>query len=143
MTTDMTIAHFEIGQMASLSKTISAREVEAFAAVSGDRNPAHLDDEYAKRTRFGKRIVHGVLVCGVISAAIGMRLPGPGTIYLHQEIDFRRPVYIGDTVTAVIEVLQIRTDKPVLTLRTNCYNQNNQLVIEGQAVVLVEHVSKA
>ncbi len=143
MTTDMTLAHIEVGQTASLSKTVSATDVEAFAAVSGDSNPVHLDDEYAKRTRFGKRIAHGMLVSGVISAVIGMRLPGPGTIYLHQEMDFRRPVYIGDTVTAVIEVLQIRADKPILTLGTKCYNQHNELVIEGQAVVFVEHVSKA
>ncbi len=79
-----------------------------------------------------------MLVTGLISAVMGMKLPGPGTIYLRQELDFRRPVYIGDTITAVAEVLEVREDKPIVTLSTNCYNQHDEIVVEGKAVVLVD-----
>jgi len=103
-------------------------------------NPFHIDEEFARQARFGTRIVHGMLVTGLITAVLGSKLPGPGTIYLHQELDFRHPVYIGDTVTAVVEVLHVREDKPVVTLSTNCYNQNEVLVVEGKAIVLVDRV---
>jgi 3-hydroxybutyryl-CoA dehydratase len=112
--------------------------VSAFAEFTGDNNPIHFDEEYARQTRFGRPIAHGILVAGLISAAIGTKLPGPGTIYLHQEMDFRRPVYPGDTVTAMVEVIHIRSDKPIVTLATRCHNQDNQVVLEGKAVVLVE-----
>ena len=132
----------EVGQKASFTKTITETDVVLFAGSTGDMNPFHIDEEFARRARFGKRIAHGMLVTGLISAVLGMKLPGPGTIYLRQELDFRHPVYIGDTVTAVAEVLHVREDKPIVTLSTNCYNQDEKLVIEGKAVVLVDRVTE-
>lgn len=126
-----------IGQKASLSKTFTEADVLAFAEASGDKNPIHLDEKYAKETRFGNRIAHGMLVAGLISAVLGMQLPGPGTIYLNQELKFKHPVYIGDTITAVIEVSSMREGKPIVTLSTNCYNQQETLVIEGKAIVML------
>lgn len=112
-------------------------DIDAFAALTGDRNPLHLDDAFARRSRFGRPVAHGILVAGVISAALGMDLPGPGTIYLGQTLRFLRPVYPGDTVTATVEVIAIREDKGIVTLRTTCSNQAGQPVVEGEAVVLV------
>ena len=131
-------ARIEVGQTASYSKTITEEDVELFARSTGDMNPYHVDEDYAKHTRFGRRIAHGMLVAGVISAVMGTKLPGPGTIYLRQELDFRHPVYIRDTVTAVVEVLEVRKDKPIVMLSTKCYNQDNVLVVEGKAVVMVD-----
>ncbi len=133
-------AKIEVGQKASFTKTITETDVILFAGSTGDMNPFHIDEEFAKQTRFGTRIVHGMLVTGLISAVMGMKLPGPGTIYLRQELDFRHPVYIGDTITAVAEVLHVREDKPIVTLSTNCYNQNDELVVAGKAVVLVDRI---
>jgi len=134
----MTKMGLEVGQTASVTKTITAEDVSAFAEFTGDNNPIHLDEGYARQTRFGRPIAHGVLVAGLISTVIGTKLPGPGTIYLHQEMDFRRPVYPGDTVTAMVEVIGIRPDKAIVTLATRCTNQEGQLVLEGKAVVLVD-----
>jgi 3-hydroxybutyryl-CoA dehydratase len=128
----------QVGEKASFTKTITETDVILFAGSTGDMNPFHINEEYAKQARFGRRIAHGMLVTGLMSAVMGMRLPGPGTIYLRQELDFRQPVYIGDTITAVAEVLQVREDKPIVTLSTNCYNQDNQIVVEGKAIVLVD-----
>lgn len=128
---------FKVGQKASYSKTFTEADIHAFAEASGDKNPIHLDENYAKNTRFGKQIAHGMLVAGLISAVLGMQLPGPGTIYLNQELNFKHPVYVGDTITAVVEVSKIREGKPIVTLSTNCYNQQEILVIEGKAIVMV------
>jgi len=127
---------FKPGQKATLSKTFTEANVQAFAEASGDKNPVHLDEAYAQTTRFGKRIVHGMLVAGLISAVLGTQLPGPGTIFLGQELSFKAPVFIGDTVTAEIEVAAVREGKSIATLITNCYNQDGTLVIEGKATVL-------
>ena len=108
----------EVGETAAFTKTISETDVILFAGSTGDMNPFHINEEYARQMRFGRRIAHGMLVTGLISAVMGMKLPGPGTIYLHQELDFRNPVYIGDTITAVATVLHVREDKPVVTLST-------------------------
>ncbi len=132
------LARVQVGEKASFTKTITETDVILFAGSTGDMNPFHINEEYARQTRFGKRIAHGMLVTGLISAVMGMKLPGPGTIYLRQELDFRQPVYIGDTITAVAEVLHVREDKPIVTLSTNCYNQNDVIVVEGKAVVLVD-----
>lgn len=129
----------EVGETASFTKTITETDVILFAGSTGDMNPFHINEEYARQTRFGRRIAHGMLVTGLISAVMGMKLPGPGTIYLRQELDFRQPVYIGDTITAVAEVLHVREDKPIVTLSTNCYNQRDEIVVEGRAVVLLDH----
>lgn len=128
----------EVGQEATFAKTLTETDLIAFAGCTGDTNPLHLDEEFARRSRFGRRIAHGMLVSGLISAAIGTKLPGPGTIYLRQELEFRHPVYIGDTITAVVEVVRVRGDKPIVTLSTSCYNQNEVIVLEGKAVVLVD-----
>ncbi|MCB9135421.1 MAG: MaoC family dehydratase [Anaerolineales bacterium] len=125
------------GQKTTLTKTFTEADVIAFADASGDHNPVHLDETYAQTTRFGKRIAHGMLVAGLISAVLGTQLPGPGTIYLGQELSFKAPVFLGDTITAVVEVANVREGKPIATLTTNCYNQDGTLVIEGKATVLV------
>ncbi len=127
-----------VGQSASLSRTITEADVAAFAQFTGDLNPVHLDEAYARTTRFGRRIAHGMLSASLIGAVLGGHLPGPGSIYLSQELRFRAPVFIGDTVTARVEVVRVRDDRPLVTLATTCHNQDGELVIEGQAVILLE-----
>lgn len=124
------------GEKASRTQTITDEMVRTFATLTGDSNPVHLDDEYAATTRFGKRIAHGMLAASLISAALANDLPGPGTVYLSQTLQFKAPVYLGDTITAVIEVKSAREDKPIATLITTCINQDNVTVLEGEAVVL-------
>jgi 3-hydroxybutyryl-CoA dehydratase len=124
-----------VGQTAEFTKTISLADIYAFAAASGDRNPVHLEAAYAETTVFGARIAHGLLVAGLISAVLGTLLPGPGTIYLGQELRFKAPVYVGDTVTARVKVVKLRPEKRIATLSTNCYNQDEKILIEGEAVV--------
>ena len=125
-----------IGDSATRTKTITDEDVKNFAAATGDMNPVHLDDSYAAGTRFGKRIAHGMLTGSIISAILGNDLPGPGTVYLGQEFKFRAPVFIGDTVTARVEVIKYREDKRITTLHTTCTNQDGVLLIEGEAVVI-------
>jgi 3-hydroxybutyryl-CoA dehydratase len=115
---------------------ITDDDVLAFARLTGDTNPVHLDDEYAAQTRFGRRIVHGAFGAGLISAVLGTQLPGPGAIYLHQTLDFLAPVFIGDTITATVEVIAIRSDKPILTCRTTCTNDRGERVLDGEAILL-------
>lgn len=126
----------QIGQSASLTKTISDSDVRTFAAISGDHNPLHLDDEYAATTVFGRRIAHGSLTSALISAVLGEKLPGLGTIYLSQQTQFRGPVYIGDTITARVEVVAYREDKRITTLKTDVINQDGKRVVTGEAVVI-------
>jgi 3-hydroxybutyryl-CoA dehydratase len=126
----------EVGARASRTKTITDADVRAFAAASGDTNSIHLDEEYAKTTRFGRRIAHGMLTASLISAVLGNDLPGLGTIYLSQTLAFKAPVYLGDTITATVEVTAFRPDKRITTLRTTCTNQEGTLVLEGEAVVI-------
>jgi len=132
--------YIEVGDKATFRKTITDGDLSLFAGATGDTNPYHFDDIYAAKGRFGKRIAHGMLVTGLISTVLGTRLPGPGTIYLNQTLAFKRPVYIGDTITAVVEVVKIHETKPILTLSTNCHNESGEAVVEGDAVVLVEFV---
>ena len=124
-----------VGTRATHERTITDDDIVRFAEVSGDRNPVHLDADYAARSPFGQRIAHGFLVGSLISAAIGMDLPGPGSIYLGQTLKFVAPVHIGDTVTVSVEVIKVREDKRLITLRTDCTNQNGTLVLTGEAVV--------
>lgn len=126
-----------IGATASLTKVITNQDIQAFAAVTGDNNPVHLDEAYAAQTRFGGCIAHGLLVAGLISAVLGTQLPGPGSIYLSQTLKFMGPVYSGDEITVIVEIVSIREDKPIVTLRTTCSNQRDHLVLEGEAVLLV------
>jgi 3-hydroxybutyryl-CoA dehydratase len=127
----------DIGDKATFNKTFSPQDVAVFADLSGDHNPIHLDEEFAAKTRFGHRITHGMLTASLISTVLGNQLPGPGSIYLSQTLQFRAPVYIGDTVTATVEVLAVREDKRIVTLKTTCTNQASEVVIEGEAVLLV------
>jgi 3-hydroxybutyryl-CoA dehydratase len=129
---------FMIGDSASLSKTIAEADVQAFADVTGDHNPLHLDEEFARSTRFGRRIAHGMLSASLISSAIASKLPGPGSIYLSQTLKFVTPVYPGDTITARITVISIREDKPILSLETICENQRAEVVVKGEATVLAQ-----
>lgn len=127
-----------VGAQASVSKTLSEGDIITFAELVGDFNPVHLDEQVAEHTRFGRKIAHGMLVASLISSVIGNRLPGPGSIYLQQDLRFEAPVYVGDTVTANVKVVSIRPDKPIVSLETVCRNQDGKVVISGQAVVLFE-----
>ncbi|MGB5933732.1 MAG: MaoC family dehydratase [Anaerolineae bacterium] len=129
-----------IGQRASFTKTITEADISLFAGVTGDLNPLHVDKEFAKRTRFGERIAHGFLTAGLISAVLGTRLPGPGSIYLSQSLSFQKPVKIGDTITATVEVTAYHKEKRIVTLETKCHNQDSVVVLSGEAVVLLEEV---
>ncbi len=124
------------GMTASLERCVSQQDVARFAEVTGDRNPLHLDGEYAATTRFGEPIAHGILTAGYISAVIGTRLPGLGTIYLSQELRFKGPVRIGDTVTARVTVAAIDRARRRVRLDTTCV-VGDQVVLEGEALVLV------
>ena len=130
-------SNLKVGDKASLSKIFSDDDVREFSNLSLDKNPIHLDSIYAKESIFGKKIVHGILVASLFSALLGNKLPGKGSIYLGQSLNFKAPIYIGDEVTATVEVIKIRTDKPIVTLRTVGVNNNGQVVIEGEAVVKV------
>lgn len=126
----------QVGDTAEMSKVISDEDVRTFAQISGDRNPVHVDDEYAATTMFGKRIAHGTLTGALISAVLGMLMPGPGTIYLNQTYSFKAPVYIGDKIRARLEVSNFRAEKRITTLKTEVYNQDDKLVLDGEAVVV-------
>ena len=128
--------YFLEGQSAAMTRRVTAADVERFAEITGDRNPIHLDPAFAATTRFKRRIAHGLLTASYVSAVLGSELPGPGTIYLSQSLTFKAPVYIDDEVTAKVTVLKYRADKQILTLRTECVNQDGVSVMEGQAVCL-------
>lgn len=130
-----TIQELKIGQQERLVKTISEDDTRLFAQISGDHNPVHEDEEYAKKSVFGARIVHGLLVAGYISTVIGMQLPGPGAIYMGQTLKFLKPVYIGDTITAIVTLKELDEGRNRITLETNVFNQDNQLVLSGEALV--------
>lgn len=125
-----------VGQSAEFSRTISDADVMSFAAVTGDFNPVHVDEEAAAKSRFGGRIAHGMLSAGLISAAIANRMPGPGSIYLGQTLRFTRPVRIGDTVTVLVAVTEL-LPKNRVKLSTICRNQNGETVLDGEATVLM------
>ena len=127
-----------VGQSAEIAKTVTESDIALFAGVTGDFNPVHVDAVAAEKTRFGGRIAHGILSAGFISAVIAMRLPGAGSIYLSQSLRFTKPVRIGDTVTARVEVLEVVATKRRVRLATTCRNQNGETVVEGEAVVMVD-----
>ncbi len=124
-----------VGNSASISKIFTVKDVEEFADLSNDKNPVHLDEAFAKTSIFGQRVVHGMLVASLFSGLLGEKLPGEGTIYLGQTLNFTAPVSIGEEVTASVEIINIRDDKPIVTLQTTCVNSSGQIVIEGEAVV--------
>ncbi len=132
----MTIQDLSIGNSASMAKTISEADVYLFAGITGDHNPAHVNEEEASKTPFGGRIAHGILSAGLISAVLAMKLPGPGTIYLGQELKFTKPVRFGDTVTATCTVSELLPEKNLAKLETICTNQRGEVVIKGTATVM-------
>ncbi len=124
-----------VGSRAARTRTFTADDVEAFARLSGDRNPLHFDEAFAARTRLGRLVVQGGLTTGLFNALVAMDLPGPGSVFLHQEWDYPAPVYVGDTVTAEIEVIDARADKPVTQLRCVARRQDGTEVLRGTCVV--------
>lgn len=127
----------KIGDSAEYSKTITESDIYQFAEITGDYNPVHIDELYAQKTRFKTRIAHGLLTAGLISTVLANKLPGPGTIYLKQELNFYAPVHIGDTITAHVEILAIDTKVNRIHLRTTCRNQHAVIVLGGEAVVKI------
>ena len=130
-----TVEELEVGEAASLTKTITETDVYLYAGITGDLNPAHINEEYARKTYFKTRIAHGMLMAGIISAVIGTILPGPGTVYLKQELEFVAPVHFGDTITAQVEVIEISKERKHVRLKTTCVNQGREIVVEGKALV--------
>jgi 3-hydroxybutyryl-CoA dehydratase len=133
---DITI---QVGDKAAFTKTVSQDDIVAFAKATGDDQPLHLDDAFAAKTRFGKRIAHGMLSAGFISAVLGTKLaPNNVVVYLSQQMRFRLPVAIGDTITAEAEVTAIDAEKRIVTVRSDCLNQNGEAVVKGEATVLLD-----
>jgi 3-hydroxybutyryl-CoA dehydratase len=133
----MAFSDLAVGQTASLDTTVTERDVQLFADITGDRNPVHLDAAAAAASRFGERIAHGMLTASYVSTVLGMRLPGPGTVYLEQHFRFLKPVPLGATVTAEVEVLELFPVKRRARLATRCRNEAGDLVLDGSATVLV------
>ena len=132
----ITINEMKIGDSASFTKTVTDTDVYMFAGITGDFNPAHVNQVEAEKGMFGKRIAHGMLSAGFISAVLGTMLPGPGTIYMGQELRFTKPVAIGDTITATATVAEMIVEKNRVILDTVCTNQNGEVVIKGKATVM-------
>jgi acyl dehydratase len=124
-----------VGQTARRTRTVTSRDIELFTEMTGDRNPLHYDEEGARASRFGGLIVQGGVTSGLLNAVVAEDLPGPGSVFLHVEWDFRAPVRPGDTITAEVEVLDRRADKPICTLRTTITNQDDTVVLDGTTVV--------
>ncbi len=131
----------QVGDKEFHGKTITETDLVLFAGISGDFNPMHVNAEYAKTTPYGKRIVHGIVSVSLIAGVLGMKLPGAGTVHVSQKVDFKKPVFIGDTLTAVAEILEKFTKKEgklkFLRIKTDVYNQNKEIVTEGEALVII------
>ena len=127
-----------VGQTASRSRLVTGRDIELFTEISGDRNPLHYDADVAAATRFGGIVVQGGVTTGLLNAVVAEDLPGPGSVFLHTDWSFRAPVRPGDTITAEVEVLEVRPDKPIATLRTTITNQDGTVVVDGTALVWTE-----
>jgi len=136
MVVERPFEEIKVGDKASFSKTISEADIYAFAGLTGDFNPLHVNEVVAARSRFKKRIAHGLLSVSLISTVLGTALPGAGTIYLSKEVNFKAPVYIGDTLTAEVEVLEKKEEKRILVFKTTVVNQEGKLVIDGRATVM-------
>ncbi len=131
----------KLGDKAIFTKTVTDEDIVAFARVTGDEQPLHLDDAFAAKTRFKRRIAHGMLSAGYISAVLGTKLaPGTVVVYLTQQMRFRLPVQIGDTITAEAEVTAIDPERRVVTVRTDCLNQRGEAVVKGEATVLLDRI---
>ena len=128
----------KVGDKASRTRRITARDIELFTELTGDRNPLHYDEEAAARSRFGRVIVQGGVTTGLLNAVVAEDLPGPGSVFLHVDWSFRAPVSPGDEITAEVEVLEVRPDKPIAKLRTTITNQDETVVLDGDALVWIE-----
>ena len=131
-----TVNELEIGEKASFTKTITETDVYNYAGITGDFNPAHVNESFAKETMFKGRIAHGMIAAGLISTVLGTQLPGPGSVYVAQDLKFTAPVRFGDTVTATVEVEDINEEKNRVTLNTVCTNQKEEVVLTGQAELM-------
>ena len=131
-----TIDQIKVGDKTSVVKTIGESDVYLFAGITGDLNPAHTNQVAAEKSMFKGRIAHGILISGFISTCLGMQLPGPGTIYLSQNLKFTAPVYFGDTITAEVEAIEVITEKIRVRFKTVCTNQEGKVVIDGEAMVM-------
>lgn len=126
-----------VGDKVSVCRAFSIDDLRQFADLSGDHNPIHIDSDYALNTPFKQNICHGILISGLISGLIGCKMPGEGTIYLAQNLQFKHPLFVNENVTASVEISAIRADKPIVTLTTQCVKDNGDVVITGEAVVKV------
>ena len=133
---------FNVGDSAQITKTIEQADIHAFADVTSDHNPVHVDQAFAQTTRFGRTIAHGMLSASLISAVLANKLPGAGSVYLGQTLQFVAPVFPGDAITARVTVKEIREDKPIVKLETVCINQRDEVVIRGEATVLVHRLHR-
>jgi acyl dehydratase len=131
-----------VGQSATLKRVLTQQDVQTFAELSGDKNPVHLDAEFAATTVFKKPIVHGMLSASLISTALASKLPGPGAVYMSQSLQFKLPVYIGEEVTVVVTVTNVREDKPIVTLKTQVLNSREKVVVDGEAVAYCPFLKK-
>lgn len=129
---------FYIGQEQTAQKVFTEEDVRSFAQISGDDNPLHTDREYAQKSRFGAPVVHGILTAGLISGILGTKLPGPGSIYLEQQLSFLQPVFVGDTVTAKVRITDIIAEKSIIVLETTVSRQSGECVVSGIAKILYE-----
>jgi acyl dehydratase len=134
------VRRIEVGERARRVRAVSARDIDLFTELTGDRNPLHYDEARARESRFGGLIVQGGVTSGLLNAVVAEDLPGPGSVFLRVEWDFRAPVRPGDEITAEVEVLEVRTDTPITTLRTTVTNQEGTVVLDGRAVVWTEPV---
>lgn len=124
-----------VGATATLTKTVTARDVDLYAEITGDRNPLHFDEAYAAQTRFGRLVAQGGIAAGLFNALVAMKLPGPGSVFLHQEWDYPQPVFVGDTITAEATVVEARFDKPLTTLECVARRQDGTEVLRGRCLV--------
>ena len=124
-----------VGQRASRAREVTARDIELFTELTGDRNPLHYDEDFATRTRMGGLVVQGGITSGLLNAVVAEDLPGPGSVFLHVDWSFRAPVRPGDRITAEVEVLEVRDDKPITRVRTTITNDEGVVVLDGSALV--------
>ncbi len=142
MITGKSIDELKVGDVAEFAKTVTETDIYLYAGITGDFNPAHVNEAYAKTTFFKTRIAHGMLTAGFISAIIANQLPGPGTIYLKQDLSFLAPVHMGDTITGRVEIIELNVEKNRVRLKTTCSNQDGVMVISGEGLVSPPKASK-
>jgi acyl dehydratase len=131
-------SELSVGMKASLTRTVTREDVDRFADVTGDRNPIHVNEEFASHSQFGRTIAHGMFGGSLISAVLGTDLPGPGALYMEQSLRFRKPVFIGDTITATVEIIDLDAEKHRIRLSTTCTNQKDEAVITGEALLYLK-----